>query len=209
MLYNLIKRFDIFNIFSCPSGEGLYLNCFTLTDLYVLLRGWLISTAGKSIWNAGQTTLNRQGGGGIHSLVTGMCPWCICQALISESYAHRGGARRIWIRVMCTSAWDRLCPDADAHPCPFSWAFSYLPPFIAAAQWDWAHPNSRNRWASQQKTWLLGKLTSYMADYTLIPNIELIQWLWLQWRWVDRTKEKHFFFERFFIHNLSCYSSVF
>lgn len=52
-------------------------------------------------------------------------PWRICQSLISELYASRGVIHAALEWVVCRSAADRLCPDAAAHPCLFSWAFSY------------------------------------------------------------------------------------
>lgn len=43
--------------------------------------------------------------------------WVVC-----KQGSH---TRRIRMKVVCRSAADRLCPDAAAHPCLFSWAFLY------------------------------------------------------------------------------------
>lgn len=71
----------------------------------------------------------------------------------------------IRIRVDCRSAADRLCPDAAAHPCLFSWVFSYSP-FHSSSSLGLGLSQYTKQMGISQRARLLGKLVSYMADYT-------------------------------------------
>lgn len=104
-------------------------------------------------------------------------PQRICQSLISELYASRGV-----IHAALEWKWSAGVLQTDCVlTLPPTLVFSAEPscthPFIPAALWDWVCPNALNRWGSHKGPVLLGKLVSCMADYTWIPNLELIQWM--------------------------------
>lgn len=93
--------------------------------------------------------------GPVHLSVSDL--WVVCKQ----------GSRRCCIRIGVDwrSAADRLCPDAAAHPCLFSWVFSYSP-FHSSSSLGPGLSQYTKQMGISQRARLLGKLVSYMADYT-------------------------------------------